>query len=85
MTRRRRKPAGPGWSKTAKALRFGASLNVIAFREGKWWWLDMTGARRGPISRKEAYLTAVSYMTAQEVAQHDAHAAVAQLKAEQPA
>lgn len=77
----RKKHPRPGWSKAAKALRFGASLDAIAFRDGKWWWIDMTGTRRGPITRREAYLTAVSYMDAREVADHDAQEAAAEIRA----
>lgn len=64
------------------ALRFGARLNVIAFRDGEWWWVDMTFALRGPITRKEAYMTAVSYMDAREVAAYDAKEACDELRAE---
>lgn len=71
-----------GWSAKAKALRFGAYWNAIAFREGQWWAIDYTGGRNGPISRKEAYMIAVSYMNAQEVAQYDAGEAKAELRAE---
>lgn len=57
-----------GWNAKAKALRFGDHIGVICFRECQWWHIDMTGARVGPISRREAYLTATSYMNAAEVA-----------------
>jgi hypothetical protein len=55
------------WSSKAKALRFGEQQGALTFRDGRWWHIDMTGARVGPISRREAYLTAISYMNAQEV------------------
>lgn len=75
MTRAARKKVRlqqTGWSPRAKALRFGDFLGVICFREGRWWHIDMTGVRVGPISRREAYLTATSYMNAAEIAAYGA-------------
>ena len=57
----------PAWSTKARALRFGERQGALAFRECRWWHIDMTGQLVGPISRREAYLTAISYMNAQEV------------------
>lgn len=68
LRRQTRRLKATGWNAKAKALRFGDHLAVICFREGRWWHIDMTGARVGPISRREAYLTAASYMNAAEIA-----------------
>ena len=57
-------------------------MNVIAFSDGKWWAVDYTGRYNGPIPRKEAYMIAVSYMNAKEIAAYDAQAARAELEAE---
>lgn len=57
-------------SAKAKTLRFGHRLGVIAFGDRRWWVVDMTGQWRGPVTRRQAYLVAVSYMDAQEVASH---------------
>lgn len=66
--RKNRRLKSTGWGPKAKALRFGDYLGVICFRRGDWWHVDMTGALVGPINRREAYLTAVSYMNAAEIA-----------------
>lgn len=55
----------------ARALRFGARHGVISFEDGEWWWLNMCGGRVGPINRRDAYLTAISYMNAREIADYD--------------
>lgn len=68
LRRQTRRLKATGWNAKAKALRFGDHLAVICFRRHQWWHIDMTGALVGPISRREAYLTAVSYMNAAEIA-----------------